>query len=354
MKIVALLTTVLLMLTVPGAGAAWAQRSAEQDESFERALEMMAADPAGARALIEPMANAGDAEALNLLSILLSNDGPDWPADPDRAQKLREAAVKAGSRAAALNIALGIMLDKDADHARGVELLKIADGEEQLRALTTYAWGRAYLFGWGVPRDMKKGVAYLEKYEREDSLMPDAQFLLGRAYRYGWDVEVDAKRAFAYMQKSADMGDPRAQWNLGMMLLNGEGVVADEDLAFRYVQESAKQDYRDAMISYAVMLATGQGTDENDAEARKWYRAAAEAGSAHALRALGGMLVSGEGGSVDAAQGFDMLELAAEAGDAMATKAIELLSANVKPNRKAIDQAKLAWRSKNDSLENDD
>ncbi|MEQ1781422.1 MAG: tetratricopeptide repeat protein [Hyphomonadaceae bacterium] len=354
MKLAALLTAIMLALTVHGAGAAWAQLTAEQDADFDRALDMMDADPAGARALIEPLANAGDGEALNFLSIIVANDGPGWKADPKRADELREAAIKAGSKAAALNVALGIMLDEDADHARGVELLRIADGEEQFHELTAYAWGRAYLFGWGVQRDMKKGVAYLEQYHREDNLMSDVQFLLGRAYRNGWDVAVDAGRAFTHMQKSAEMGDPRAQWNLGMMLLNGEGVDPDEEQAFFYVEQAAKQEYLQGMISYAVMLATAEGTEENDPEARKWYAAAARMGSAHAVRGLGGMLANGEGGPVDAAQGLALLELAAEAGDEIAPQMIALVSANIHPSRADVDKAKLAWRVQNVPLTTND
>lgn len=335
-----------LFLTTVWTSPALAQLTAEENAAFDRALEMMADDPGGARKLIEPLANKGDGEALNFLATLIQYGGPDWEPDPARAHELREAAVKAGSEAAAMNIAIGLMMDEDADHARGVELLNMADTDEQLATITAYPWGRAYLFGWGVPRDMKKGVAYLEAFlgrtHEDGSMQTDANYLVARAYQNGWDVEVDETRAYRHMRKAADGGDERAQWYTAMMLIEGRGVAVNEEEAYALVKASSETGYVNAMISHAVMLATGQGVAEDDAAARDWYYAAAQERSAHGLRGLGMMLVTGEGGDADPALGVALLQLAAEAGEENAITLLGMLEDQM-PAKEAIANARQKW-----------
>jgi TPR repeat protein len=324
------LAVMIPALTLLFAAPAIAQLTPEENDEFERAITIMDDHPAEARRLIEPLAAKGDAEALNFLSVIMQNDGPGWQADPERAAELREQAVAAGSKAAALNLAIQIMMDSEADHDRGVELLELADTEPQMHAVTAYPWGRAYMFGWGVPQDMAKGVTYLETYvgDRDgqtDAATIDAHFLLGRAYRNGWDVEVDQDRAFQHFLIAADNDDRRAQWNVGMMLLTGDGVTADEATAYDYVRRSAEAEYLDGMVSHAVMLALGQGVAEDDESARDWYYEAALRGSAHAMRGLGMMLVTGEGGDAMPELGMALLQLAAEAGEQDAVKLLGMI-----------------------------
>jgi TPR repeat protein len=334
-------------MVVAGAGSAPAQTPGDAGPAG-RAMDMMSTDPTEGRRRLEALAKAGDAEAMDNLAAVLGADGPDWKADPERARGLREAAVKAGSRAAAVNIALGILRTENGNHARAIELLKFAETDDRVRPVTSYGWGRAYLFGWGVERDMKRGVAYLEAfasgYQSNDAFKVEAEFLIGRAYQNGWDVAVDFARAYRHMRTAAELGDQRAQWHTGMMLLEGRGVAANEQEAYRFVKRSAEAGYEDGMISHAVMLAVGQGVTENTIEARSWYRKAAEGGSAHALRGFGTMLLIGQGGPPDAPVGFALLELAATAGD---TNAIELLKMFVRqappPDRAAIDAEKAKW-----------
>lgn len=349
MKPASILMALALAALCAGPALAQVKLTPDEEAAFDRALEMMADDPAGARALVEPLANKGDGEALNFLAMLIQYGGPDWEPDSARADELREQAVKAGSEAAALNIAIGLMMDSNADHDRAVELLKMADTDESLRTLTAFCWGRAHLFGWGVDRDMARGVAYLETFisggaSDESALASEANFLLGRAYRNGWDVEIDHARAFSHFIVSADLGDPRAQWNAGMMLLEGEGVAADEHEAYRYVQMAAEAEHIDGMISLAVMLALGQGVDVDAATAREWYFKAAQRGSAHALRGLGMMLVVGEGGDASPALGFAMLRLAAEAGEEHAASLLSRIQ-NDMPSELDITRAQAKWVS---------
>lgn len=343
MKLAACVT--VLALALMGAGPAIAQDDAAGRR--DQALAMVNDDPVGARAILEELTQAGDAEAMNALAALVEYDSDQWKGDPARANALREDALRGGSKAAALNIALRIMLDSGGDHARGIELLRLAETDERLRPVASYGLGRAFLFGWGVERDMAKGVEHLETFLASNAgtsdFLVDTHFLLGRAYRNGWDVKVDARRAYRHFLYAADEGDPRAQWNVGMMLLQGEGVRKNEESAYRYVKLSAEAGHIDGMTSHAVMLALGQGVEIDAAAAREWYMAAAEEGSAHAMRGLGGMLLSDEGGEPDPALGIALLELAAEAGDELAPRILAFAEDMAEELRDEIDEARSDW-----------
>jgi uncharacterized protein len=347
MKRAVILTIAALAVSGLAVGMAAAQGSAAYEKAYARAMELANTDRAAAVAVLEPLAKAGDGEALNALAMLVEVDGPGWKGDPERANALREEAVKHGSSTAALNLALRTIEGPEADPARTIELLKLADKDANLADITPYLWGRLYLFGAGVERDMTRGVDLLDRFvakgKGDGGMMVYANYLLGRAYDNGWGVEVSEDAAYFHMRAAADGGDERAQWYAAMMLLNGAGVAQDEVEAYRLVALSSEQDYMAALISRAVMLAMGQGVTEDDAEARNWYRVAAQRGSAHALRSLGGMLARGEGGPVDGAQGLAMLELAAEAGDEIAPEMIERLAPTLRLKRGDIDMARTAW-----------
>jgi|GEM_PF-733697 len=347
MKRAAILSIAAFLAAAFGAGVAAAQGSEAYNKAYARALELANDDRAGAIAVMEPLARAGDAEALNAMAMLVELDGPGWRGDPARANELREEAVKRGSSTAALNLALRTIEGPETEQARTVELLRLADKDETLSVITSYLWGRLYLFGFGVERDMERGVDLLDRFvaqgKGEGPMTVYAHYLLGRAYSDGWGVEPNDDTAYFHMRAAADGGDERAQWYSAMMLLNGAGAAKDEVEAYRLVKLSSEQDYMAAIISRAVMLAMGQGVGEDDAEAREWYRVAAQRGSVHALRSLGGMLARGEGGPVDGALGVAMLELAAEAGDDIAPDMIERLAPTLRLKRGDIDVARTAW-----------
>ena len=67
---------VTLALALANAPAASAQKTPETSDR-DRAIEIMATDPAEARRLLEPLAKAGDAEAMNALAGLIQWDGPE-------------------------------------------------------------------------------------------------------------------------------------------------------------------------------------------------------------------------------------------------------------------------------------
>ena len=329
---------------VAGALLLLSSRPALAQDTLDDAMALLETDPVAALPVLETLAAAGDAEAMNAVAVVIDRPPDGIVADKARALLLWEQAVEAGSDAARLNLGMQRLLNPDeTDDARAVAMLgDIRDA--RLTPYAAYPLGRAYLFGTGVERNLERGSRLMETAVEAAPENADAQFLLGRAYQNGWGMQVDAPAAFRHLKIAADAGDARAQWNVGMMLLNGDGATTDAVMARRYVRAAAESGYEAGMISMAVMLATGEGGPTDAAEARVWYGRAVDTGSAHALRGLAGMLITGEGGAVDLVTGAAYLDLAAKGGDAQAVQlqgrfADQLASLN----RGEVEAVKAQW-----------
>lgn len=343
----ALTGTALAAPTAPTAapGAAQSATDKEVDRLIEAAGERLdAGDKAGARRLIEQAAATGHPDALNALGVYTSM-GIGGAADEPAAIRLFERAVASGSTGAMLNLG-GRLLQAartPAEQRRGFEMMTRAYADEEIRPLAAAEMGLAYMFGFGVERDLKRGVDLMEEAERGDGADASVLFLLGQTYENGWGGRTnDVRKAYSYFLRAAERDHWKAAWHVGMMLLNGEGVVRNDREAYRWVRKSGEGGDLQGQISTAVMLALGQGVAENQAEARLWYEKAAVRGSAHAVRGLGAMLYLGQGGPVEPARGYGYLELAAEGGDENAG-AILLNLDGPEPPRAEIDRHKAAW-----------
>lgn len=334
------------MLGAAAAAAAplWCGSAAAQEATFDQALALAETDPVAAVALLEQMSDRGDADAQNLLAVILENPPDGVAADPERAVRLWETAIAAGSDAARINLGDSLLRnDKTADDARGVALLQAVE-DEGFYPARAFALGAAYLFGTGVPVDHERGAALLQEAMAFRPQNSAAQYLLARAYQNGWGLTQDATLAARHFKLAADAGHAPSQWFYAMALMEGDGVRADPVRARRYVEQSAAQGYDQGMISLAVMLALGQGGPADHSQARIWYQRAAEMGSAHALRGLGMMLVVGEGGPVDYERGAAYLEMAAEAGDENAvTLRAHFADQLATLDQAAVDRIKAAW-----------
>jgi TPR repeat protein len=325
------------------AGASANAQSRVKDP-LSQAMLLLEADPATGVANLERLSAAGDIEAKAVLAMALGSDLPGITTDHERAQRLWEEALAAGSQNARLYFGTQRLQNDDpSDDEAAFALLRGLD--DRFRSAVAYPVGRAYLLGTGVAQDLERGSRLLQTAVEATPVNSDAQFLLGRAYQNGWGIPRDPASAFRHLKIAADAGDARAQWNVGMMLLEGDGVPANAVQAYRYVREAGEQGYEQGMISLAVMLALGQGVTANPVEARLWYERAASQGSAHALRALGMMMLVGEGGPGDTTMGAALVELAAEGGDTLAS---DFLRQNPKAfaelPREEIDSIKSGWK----------
>lgn len=331
-------------VTTPAWGQATAPDVRSEGALLDRALQLVEADPAGARRLVEQAAAGGDAEALNVLATFLLN-GIGGPADAARARELLERAVAGESTGARLNMA-GILIreGEEAGLVRAAALLTEASKDPKNGWLALYPLGRLKLFGIGMPQDLPGGSAMLEQALARDPGNADAAFLVARAHQNGWNGRpADLAKAAQLFRQAADLGDARGARYYGAALLTGQGVEEDGLEAYAWFRKAAEAGDVMAMIDVAVMLAIGEkGVPQNATEARSWYQRAAERGSAHALRGLGGMLLQGEGGAPEIARGLAYLEIAGEAGDPAAKAALGQLGSGG-AERSAIDTAKQAW-----------
>ena len=146
---------------------------AQEADPLEKAITLLQQDPVSALAELERLSAAGDAEAMNMVAIVVSDPPPGIPADPARAMQLWEQAFANGSKGARLNLGTRLLLNDDAgDDARAVEMLR--DVEPDLMGIAAYPLGRAYLFrercgagsGTRVPPDGNGGRRVARQHGR--------------------------------------------------------------------------------------------------------------------------------------------------------------------------------------------
>jgi len=218
--------------------------------AFESArLEVWNGEYKSAVTHLQPLADAGDAEAMELLGRLFV-EGWGVPQDYTEARRRFEKAIELGSSRAAYSAA------RLYDDGLGVE-------PSPERALVLYrrageqgvpeAQGRlAYLLLKGPEslRDPSTARVWFERALSNGHL--HAWLWLGEIHEAGLGVEKDLGRALAYYRQAARQGEPLAQLRLGQLYAEGIGVKRDPQAARMW-----------------WIRAAGQGNEE----ARRLYRA---------------------------------------------------------------------------------
>ena len=151
----------------------------------------------------------------------------------------------------------------------------------------------------------KEAIEIFQKFEDD----AEAQYYLGKAYFYGMGVEKDLKKAFEYAKKSADKNNSLGLNLLGVMHQNGEGVKKDELKALEYYNKSADLNNLKAMFNLARLYTNldAQGKEYSSVikkdyeKALSWYRKAYELGNVEAAYYYGTALSSNEIGKEDEA-----------------------------------------------------
>jgi TPR repeat protein len=271
----------------------------DADAALETALAYLDAnDGANATRFATLAADAGNAEGMNLMAVLLQNS------DPTESRAWEDRAIAAGSGGAALNRGLRTIISdpSDAGWQTGFALIRSVE-HPQVGAM-------------------------LNDLTREYATLPSAT----------------PERVFQLTQLAAERGSAEAQWRHAMNLREGNGGARDVPAAYQWAHRSAEGGYPDGMISTAVMLATGEGVAINAAEARQWYQRAADQGSVHALRGLGFMLLFAEGGPADVPRGWAYVTIAADRGDEVAVRYKPQLEARIPDDaRRDAEPIRAAW-----------
>lgn len=229
MKKIALMTTAGLLLSfqveLASAASISAAKRAFDEQNYSEAM-----------AELTPLAQEGNADALNMLGKMYEN-GWGVEADVDQAKRYYERGARQGN-------------------------LESVNG---LRALKN--------------REFKKEF---------DSLLPDAesgnasaQNRIGEMYEFGQGVDRDADTAFSWYQKAADQGNITAWHNLGRAYNFGTGVEQNYETAEQWYLKAAEQGHQQAMFFLGTLYATNHGTDtskDSDVIAYAWLYNVAEQG----------------------------------------------------------------------------
>jgi TPR repeat protein/nucleoid-associated protein YgaU len=250
---------------------------------------VLVASPAGAQnsgpvdlAAATARAEAGDAEAANLLGNLYTN-AQGVPRDFAAALKWYQLAADKG-------------------HAPG-----------------QFNLGLAYELGRGVAADEQQALRhYLRAAEQG---FPAAQFNVGNMYATGRGAKQDMFEANLWFKQAADRGVVEAQFNLGLAYEEGRGVKKDEAQAVKWYRLAAERGFARAQYNLGLLLEDGKGAEKNLNAAAALYQQAALAGHSPAMTNLGLMYSQGRGGlSKDPVLAYAWLSLAVETGSAPAAR----------------------------------
>jgi TPR repeat protein len=256
-----LVGSAILALAAPGLGA-----EAPSVEEVTRAIDAGRYDEAVA--MVRPLAEAGSAEAQNILGGLYLRG---WGVTRDVLVALDwlDRSAAQGNPRAAFNI------------------------------------GRLYATGEGVRQDCDKARTYF--HAPAEAGNPVAQVNLANLYAEGQlCVPKDLARAVEWFGKAAERGDPLAQHSLGAMYATGEGVDQDFGRAMQWYRKAADQDYGPAQGMIGFMYENGEGVAADREQALGWYRRAADNGDEFALARLRALEAGTAPEGVDA-QMFDAL-----------------------------------------------
>lgn len=205
----------------------------------ERALE--ARDYTSALQELRPLAQEGNAAALNLLGQMYEN-GWGVEADSDMALRYYEQGARQGD----------------------------LDSVNSLRALKNKAYKAEF-------------DTLLPKAESGDAV---AQNRVGEMYEFGQGVERNGDTAFQWYSRAAEQGNVTAWHNLGRAYNFGTGVAQDYAKAEEWYIKAAERGHQKAMFFLGTLYATSHGGDNShnaDVTAYAWMSNVAQLGDPTAM-----------------------------------------------------------------------
>ncbi|MDQ2092832.1 tetratricopeptide repeat protein [Rhodalgimonas zhirmunskyi] len=237
-------------------GAALADMPEQEQIEAARAA-YIAGDHAAALAVLLPAAEAGDANAQNIVGAAYS-DGHGVPVDPVAAQAWYEKSAAQGWVKAKVNLA-----DLLREAPEGI-------GQDFARAITLYDEAKA------------EGYAY-------------AFYARGRMHRLGQGGAADPVAARAEFEAGLKRGNGPAGNALADMHRLGEGGPKDEAAARAIYREAATLGYAISIGNLAFMYETGLGGPVDPVAAYALYVAAAERGDGNAAVNLADFIIATPG-----------------------------------------------------------
>jgi len=238
-----LIAAAILLLLLPS--IALAQSCTALEEAVIAVNEGRYAD---ALEMLQPLAEAGDGDAQNVLGGLYLQG---WGVDKDYNQA-REWFEKSAA---------------------------------QVNPMGCYNLGGMYANGIGVEQDCDKARELVQKPAEAGN--PIGQVNLGALYADGTRcTPQDFGEALRWFRAAATQGDPLGQHSLGAMYANGQGVAQDYGAAMAWYLLAAEQGLADSQAILGWMYEFGEGVEPDLERAADWYRLAADQGDTRARQRL--------------------------------------------------------------------
>jgi len=305
-------------------------------------------DYAQALILARPLANTGDAEALNVMGILYEY-GLGVPTDGNRAVGYYQAAAAQDLPQAMNNLAdlyldgwdgqeprpdLAIPLMRRAeamgyagvynnlgvsyyqghfgtpDSARALEYFRRAHEAGYVDGTANVGW--SYANGEGVAQDLTEARRYYTMAYNDDGPLWALENLADM-WREGEGGPIDLPQAVRLYEEAADRNSAYAANWLGYYYDNGEaGLPVDYDRAIAYFRLAAEQGSTTGYYNLGSMYEGGRGVEEDLQAAHDYYQLASDQGDADATYELGIMYWYGQLGFEDHIEARRLMELAAD------------------------------------------
>ena len=253
-----------------------------------------------AKAIIEPLANAGNAEACYLMGWILEYEPDYLDVNGMKAAEYYKKAVEQNFTKAILALGLNISVgtpDEVKEYTKkaiesGIENLS----DEELGCDGMYLLGIMYSDSYLYDNaDNDKSLEWYQK--AADAGLPVAMICVA-------NHEEDPEVKLQMLQKIADMGDYHAINNIGYMYCYGDGVEKDPEKAIELFEKAADMGFTPSMRNLAGMYENGNGVEQDYEKAVEWYRKAADLGNSSAMNDMSYMYREGLGVEKDDEESF--------------------------------------------------
>ncbi|WP_411819481.1 tetratricopeptide repeat protein [Hyphococcus formosus] len=277
--------------------------AADSEDLLAAKSAIRAGDYGEARAALEPLDQAGDADAQHLLGYLYEN-GFGVTRDLQHAVNLYLRAARGGNAEA--QFALGELayegegIEQNAKTAAGWYLL----AAKQDHALAKLRLGVLYAEGNGVKRDRQKALSYFE--DAAIAGEPIAQRNLAIAYLSGDGVAQNLGKAAEWFELAAAKGDAVANYNLGLLYQSGRIGPPDLTASAEKMRAGAEAGFPPAMVGLGLLLHETGGADELPVD---WFELAAAQGDPQGRFLYAVALAEGDGRPQDIAGAVGQLDL---------------------------------------------
>ncbi|MCB1498902.1 MAG: sel1 repeat family protein [Bauldia sp.] len=303
-------------------------------------------DPAAAVKAFEQAIALGDTTSMIELAQILAA-GTEVPMDFDRARRLVEAAIAAGSARTGWRTLGDIYRDAgpdDRDLAMAAEAYqKAVDLGDNASRISL---GKILAADDSVPGNFDRARVLFEAAVANGDIRGGSR-ALGDLYRTAEAQNRRPAMAVAAYVRAAELGDPWAMIPLARMLAAGDGVPADFDAARAWLEKVVEAG--EPSVGYTVLGSLFLRADEPNRDAAKaaeYFQKAVDIGNTDAMIELANLYAAGDGVPADFDRAKTLLDAAIAGGDVGAgSVALGDLYLNAAPPRRDVALAKQAYET---------